>query len=280
MSDCCVLLRGRVLLTPPMNASGTGWGSLFGIKWGGGNPRPLQMGPGRFVGNSKQLTLTPALTTYETLDYTGEGGPACAGADLTGIGARINMQCHSSENLALALFGTACRTGAAATVVNELLPVQGSTLLSGDSIFFGQPLVDQTQPISVQVDSPTGALTWTEGIDFERTHVGIKLLADKSIDALSTVQASYTTLAGAETVEAMTKTSIEVGVVFEGVNKFDGSSVVAQIYRLRLNASDGFNLINEQPGELNIAGQLLPVCAPAGKSRYFRVMRPSVAAEC
>ncbi|MGV0982331.1 MAG: hypothetical protein ACOYB0_08225 [Polynucleobacter sp.] len=277
MGDCCVLLRGRVLLTPPLNPSGLGWGSLWGINWGGGDPKPLQMGPGRFVGNSRQLTITPAMSTFEVIDYTGEGGPACAGADLTGIGVRINLLCHGSDNLALALFGGACRTGDAAVIINELLPIRGTTLHAGDSIFFGSPMVDQVAPISVQVDATTGATTWVEGVDFARTHVGARMLRDKSVDALSTVRVGYTTVAGSEYVEAMTRTSTEVGVVFEGINKFDGSAIVAQLYRLRINASDGINLINDQPGELNIAGSLLPVCAPVGKSRFFRVMRaPSI----
>ncbi|MGV0954580.1 MAG: hypothetical protein ACOYBR_09735 [Fluviibacter sp.] len=219
------------------------------------------------------MTITPALSTYEVVDYTGEGGPACAGADLTGIGVRINLLCHGSDNLALALFGGACRTGDAVAVVNELLPIRGTTLRAGDSIFFGSPMVDQVAPISVQVDAPSGASTWIEGVDFVRTYVGARMLRDKSIDALSSVRVGYTTLAGAEQVEAMTRTATEVGVVFEGINKFDNSPVVAQLYRLRINASDGINLINDQPGELNVSGSLLPVCAPDGKSRFFRVLR-------
>jgi len=270
--QCCTLLRGRVILTPALKPSGVGWGSLWGIEYGGGAATPLQMPPGRFIGNSSALTITPTYQTFETIDYTGEGGPACAGADLQNIAVSINMKCQSPENLALALFGTQCTTGAPSVVLNELIPVSGSTIQCNDSIFFGQPLVDLDQNVALQLDGPTGSQSLNAGVDFQKTAVGVRMLRDLSVDSLTTLRASYTTQAGAQHIEAATRDSIDVGVVYEGIEKLTQRAVIAQIYRLRLVNSSAFDLINQQPGELNLSGQLLPVCSPANRSRFWRMM--------
>lgn len=253
---------------------------MWGESWGDSNATPMQMGPGRFVGNSRQLDITPSFQTYRDVDRTGLGGASCVADELDALNLTMSLSCFSGMNLRAALFGDSCTTGAAQSISCEVLPLQGACLPCDSVLMFSQPLVDQYAPMAVTVMTETQSNTLVEGEDYERTAFGIRLLRPITGEAGSYINVSYTSIGSTESVEAFTRSSTEVGLIFEGVNKVDNSPIVAQIYRLRLSAAESFSLITEGLGELRLSGELLPIRAPKNKSRYFRVLRAPAEDPC
>lgn len=82
---------------------------------------------------------------------------------------------------------------------------------------------------------------------------------------------TYTTASSTLAVEALTQDSLERYVRFEGLNTIAGADdVLVDMYKVQLDPLTGYQLINEEIGQMEISGSLLfDDKQPAGKS-FFR----------
>lgn len=274
-SSCCMLLRGRVHFIPPMNSSTIGWGEAFDFPAGGENAKPYQPGPGRFIGNASGLDITPQIQTFSTPDMTDKGGSSCGASILESLSTSMTLNCFSVDNLKAILFADACITSdEPEQIVGEVLDICGACLDCDDMIFFGCAMVDATAPISITIREANRNYSLREGVDFMRTAMGVRMLKPLNVPAeCCEVRATYTTCGGVVHLNGYTQQAIEVGVLYEGVNKVDGSVVILHIFRMRLTPGESFQFINESLNSVTVNAELLPVCpANPADPRYFRML--------
>ena len=267
-ANCCALLRGKVHFVPPMCSDGRGWGGLGGVTAQTGTAL-LQPGPGVFVGNSSRLDVQQQREEFGEPDYTGSG-EACTASILQGVDVSMSIKCLSVKNLELFLFGKSSVTGESECVINEKIPLGGSSLKCSNVIHVGRPLIDCDGPMSIEIIEPNMATTLLEGPDYKRSPLGFVLSRDITIADGGYALVSYDTAKDVSTLDAFTRSAIDIGIVYDGFNEVDGSRVMAHIYRIRLSASDVLSLITEGFGELNMSGKLRPICV-GDEKKYMHI---------
>lgn len=73
-----------------------------------------------------------------------------------------------------------------------------------------------------------------------------------------------------EVVHAFTQTSQERWLRFEGLNTFDNSPVVIDIFKADLDPMSGYGLINEEMSSFEVTGSILRDDQQTGTSKFFR----------
>jgi hypothetical protein len=145
----------------------------------------------------------------------------------------------------------------------------GRASVEADSMIFTRHLVDMDLPVTV---TPSWA-TWAEGVEWVREAFGVRLLCGFSGPVGSTLAIGYTPEGGAEGLEALTATDIEMGLVYTGTNRADGSPVRLDCYRATPLLTDALRPISDAAGAVTLKFQLKPVLAlPDMRARWYRVL--------
>lgn len=268
--------RGRVHFTAPLTLAGavntTAYGARWGTNWaadfGAATPAlgDLRMPPGRFVGNAKGLVLEPQVSEVNVPDYTGLG----QGADkfiVDGVKGSVTLFGHGGRNLVDALSGTlTVATGGSAT---EIAATSGASVEADAMIFFAHA-ADATAPVAV---TPSWT-AWTENVHWVREAYGVRLLQGFAGPVGSYITLAYTREGGANEIEALIQSEVEVGMVYVGENMVDRRPDRADAYRCVVKPADALQLINEGANEIPLQFTLRPVRVPGQtRLRWFRTFR-------
>ena len=92
---------------------------------------------------------------------------------------------------------------------------------------------------------------------------------DGAISDGDTVEVTYTT-AGYDSMIALTETSMERFIRFEGINTVTNKPVIVEMYRAQLDPLQDYGLINEELGSITLNGSLLYDGVQEGDSKFFR----------
>lgn len=220
-----------------------------------------RLAPGRFIGNARTLTIEPQVSTLDTsaLDVR-------SNLVLHGISARLELYGHGGDNLSAALTGT--RVQGVGATRNETVDV-GRLSLPADAMLYTRHMVDPTRPILV---SPSWT-SWAEGVHWERTAFGIRLLAGFNGPFAGAIALQYTSAGGTDEVEAATAQASEVSVIYIGVNRADGAAVRVECYRGRPALDGGISVISDAAGVIALSINILPVRVAPGTNRWYRTTR-------
>lgn len=257
--------RGTVQLCAPLTATGavnpTGYGARWGDNWPDvpGTPGELPRPAGRFVGNARGLTFQARTERAKTSAW--DTGPSLV---IQGVQATLTLYGHGGDNLADALSGE--RSQAVAFPTTDTLATGRANLHAGDMLFT-RHLVDTAFAVTV---SPSWA-TWTEGVEWQREAFGARLLVGVSGPIGSTITIGYTPEGGADQVDALRKPGVELGIVYTGINRTDGSACRVDAFRARPTPEGGLSPISEEFGTLTLTFDVLPVYL--GATHWYRVQR-------
>lgn len=201
---------------------------------------------------NRTLTATPARETTTINE-------SCSGQRLAlkeletskSLAVSLSMVQFDGRTLAGAFFGSAVEK-TAGTVTEEIL----TELEVGDYFFLKNP-----RSSSVVIEDSTAAtpLVYVEGTHYEISdadHSRYRLLAHPAthVEPLK-VDYSY---AGYLNIAAFSKTNVERGIIFSGVNG-DGQKGRLIIPRISLAMSGDFGWITDEASELTLGGQALYV---------------------
>ena len=201
---------------------------------------------------NRTLTATPARET-STLNES------CSGQRLTlkemetskSLQVSLEMVQFDSRTLAQAFYGAAV-VQAAGTVTDEQL----AKLAEGDYAFLKYPRASSI----VINDSTAGApVTYVEGEHYrvdDADHGRIRLLKHPAAH-VEPLKVDYE-YAGFVNIAAFSKTNVEKGLVFSGING-DGQKVRVIIPRISLAMSGDFGWISDEASPLTLGGQALYV---------------------
>ena len=141
-----------------------------------------------------------------------------------------------------------------------------------------------TEPVTWVTDGSTvtdGTVTWRDAglitpaigtdvtVDYQNGVIAVPDGSYIGYHASETFEIDYTHLGYAK-VDAFTQTSLERYMRFEGLNTVDGEGVIIDIYRASLDPVTGYQLINEELGQLEISGNVLLDTLQQGGSQFFR----------
>ena len=199
---------------------------------------------------NRTLTATPSRET-ETLKES------CSGQRLTlkeietskSLNVSLSMVQFDSRTLAQAFFGAAAVQDGG-TVTDEILP---STLAAGGYFYTKHP---RTSSVVIE-DSSATPITLVEGEHYEVSdadHGRFRIL--KLPDGCTAPLKVDYEYAGYVNIAAFSKTNVEKGIIFNGING-DGQKVRVIIPRISLAMSGDFGWIADSASELTLGGQAL-----------------------
>lgn len=235
----------------PMLNSGQVYARLFG-----------SAGPMAEIGGVAELKLSINEDIKKQGDFAHTGGGTRAQVNrIKDVMMEAKLQDLNAVNLARAVFGTASQV-ATGTIVGEA--VVG---YKGGLIRLANPT-----PTSVVVKKASTAITMAG--NYEVRPEGIYILdtaADiTDADAL-TVDYAHS---GFDVVQALTESAPTLEMVFGGRNEADdGKAFVVEVFKVKMGASSGLNLITTDFAELDVKGEVLadPSKSGVGTSRFFKV---------
>lgn len=203
---------------------------------------------------NRTLTATPSRETSTLTE-------SCSGQRLTlkeietskSLQVSLSMVQFDGRTLAQAFYGEAIEK-TAGTVTNEQL----AQLQAGDYFFLKHPRVSSV----VVKDSTSGTpITYVQGTHYvvdDADHGRCRLLAHPTAPAhVEPLLVDYA-YAGYVNVAAFSKTNVEKGIIFSGING-DGQKVRVIIPRVSLAMSGDFDWIRDEASELSLGGQALYV---------------------
>lgn len=215
---------------------------------------------------NRTLTATPSRET-ETLKES------CSGQRLTlkeietskSLQVSLEMVQFDSRTLAQAFFGEAV-VKQGGTVTDEQL----AELKAGDYFFLKNPRVSSV----VVEDSTAGTpITYVEGTHYVvdgADHGRCRLLAHPA-SHVEPLKVDYQH-AGYVNIAAFSKTNVEKGIIFSGING-DGQKVRVIIPRISLAMSGDFGWISDSASPLTLGGQALYVPQLQSDADYGPFMR-------
>ena len=215
---------------------------------------------------NRTLTATPSRETEDIKE-------TCSGQRLTlaqletakNLAVSLEMVQFDSRTLAQAFFGAAVEK-ASGTVTDEVL----AELQPGDYFFLKHP---RSGSVVVE-DSTAGApVVYVEGTHYEVSD------ADHSRYRLLVHPASHTEplkvdyeYAGYVNIAAFSKTNVERGIIFSGING-NGQKVRVIIPRISLAMNGDFGWITDSASPLTLAGNALYVAALQSDADFGPFMR-------
>jgi hypothetical protein len=259
--------RGRVYFTPPLLPTGgvntAAYGRLWGDNWPTTPdvPGQLHLPAGRFVGNARGLSVQPVLRRLTTSAWDARGN-----ALVESVSASLTLYGHGAANLADALHGV--RSQYASTQITEYVNTSRASVEAG-GVLFTRRLVDSSKPVTV---TPSWA-DWTEGVQWQRETFGVQLLAGMSGPIGGSVAIAYTPDGGAQSVDALGDRTLELGVVYSGINVVDRRPVRLELYRARPALDGAITPLDDGIGAVALNFSIAPVCAPGRHAEWLRVTR-------
>lgn len=220
------------------------------------------------IGNVLELGLQHTEDVQKQTDMTKLGGGTHAEVRrVTDVQVAMKLADVNVVNLARAALGTV--TG---VDVNTATDEGGWTVGSLGSIF---PLVG-VGPSAVTVKkgaTAAGAATVPMAGNYEIRPEGIYVLENATgILPTDKLWVTYTSLPYA-VIEALTTKSVELQLLFGGLNEADsGKPVIVDIWRASQGVTQALSLLNSGFGALDVTGTVLqdPTKTGAGVSKYYR----------
>lgn len=175
----------------------------------------------------------------------------------TTVEMSMTLQDFRLENVADFLYGELSETAA---VTAETLTTNA---YSGKMINLEGFLTDSTATLTVTDVGATS--TFVEGTDYEVEKTGgIYILETGTIPDASEVVITYDTVAS-QKVEGFLKSNLYLRFTVRGVNSVTGKHFKTTIYKVQVNPTDSFNLINpEEFGEATVSGTCIASKAISG----------------
>lgn len=240
----------------------SGQGKVYvGERDAAGRPKGLT-----WLGNVPVLELSIEVTKFEHKEsYSGQRA-----VDLTIIQEKkgtfsMDVEELSLFNLALGFWGQSA-TVASATDVTKLIYA---------SLDKPSPIDGYIGLSNIVVKDETGVTTYVLDTDYTLdSNNNVTPLSTGSIVDDSLMQITFDH-SGFAKMDALTQTSIERFLRFEGLNTVDGSSVLIDIFKASLDPLTGLGLINEEVGSMTLTGNILYDDLQAGNSKYFRQVQLS-----
>jgi len=218
------------------------------------------------IGNCSNLSVSFEEDAVEVRDYTVQGGGLANKLQtVSNVTGSVTMIDFSSQNLALALRGTATEE-LAGPVTAEAHTTNG---LAGEFIKFDF-LRDATQDVTVT--GPSGTPTYVEGTDYVLQNNGITLLQGTSIDNTG-VEIDYVK-AASEIMEALTVSGQEYELLFNGVNEGQGGKLVSvEMHRVKFSPAQGLAFIADEFGEISVEFEMLSDDTKSGEgiSKFMKI---------
>ena len=229
--------------------------------------------PGGFmpIGNCSALAFSAEENRIEQPDYTSEGGGlANSITRIAGVTAGITARYTPPGKLARALAGTITRVAGGTSVTGERHTAYKGALVPFDT----QPdISDYANTLTVTMDPDGTPVEAVADVDYEVTRAGIVILEDGSIADDTEIEVAYDKSPQA-IVEALTRSSVEYTLVFDGLNEAQsGKAVTVTAHRVKFSPAQGLGLISDEFGELTMSADILADNAITGTgiSRYFKV---------
>lgn len=220
----------------------------------------------RFLANATALNLSVTEDTKELQDYTEQGGGTRNSISrVTGMDIGLTLTDITPENIALAINGS-LEASTAGTVTNELVTAYLNAVSPLE--FIGAH--------TAIVTNEAGDVTYIEGTDYELTGAGVMATVGGAIVDESIISVSYSYDAQVS-VEALTDSSNEYGLIFDGINEAQsGSPRVVEFYRVKFNPTAGMGYISDDFDSLELSAKVLKDSSkPSGKSAYYRDVQKS-----
>lgn len=214
---------------------------------------------GRDCGNASEINFAIEKETKPLKNYRGGGGNAATHERISGV--RLSMKIHSAgvENLALML------RAKVDTKVSEVVTDQSITASLGRLIATPH-MIDTSQPVTIK----NGATEIARDGNFDVSAAGIifDINAADITDAMA-LTVSYTSQ-GADVLQVLTESAIEIPVVIDGVNDYTGKPHVVKVHRFKPDIASALSLITDDFAEYTLEGEVLAdTSKPAGKSQFF-----------
>lgn len=170
----------------------------------------------------------------------------------------MTVEALSPANLAVGLWGQHAMVAGGAAVGESVVAY------AGKRVTLAHPNLDPN------VAPVVNAGAFTEGDDYEVDYTNgvLVILEDGDIADETMLTVDYTYL-GYANVEAFTVTSMEKWLRFEGINTLDGDRVTVDIFKASFDPMSGYQLINEELGQIEMRGSVLYDAAQPGVSKFF-----------
>ena len=213
------------------------------------------------LGNAPALEISIETTKFEHK----ESQTGARAVDLTIVQEKrgtftMTLESLTIENLALAFWGQSANVEAG-TSVTATVPAY-----LGKRMPLGHPQVS-----NVTVKDETDTTSYIEGTDYDidAANGTLILLEGGSITEGELLNVSLDHAAYGQ-VDAFTESSMERWLRFEGLNTIDDKPVIVDIFKAQLDPLQGYGLINEELGSVEVAGSVLYDDLQPGVSKFFR----------
>ena len=218
---------------------------------------------------NRTLTATPSRETTTIPE-------SCSGQRLAlkeletskSLAVSLAMVQFDGRTLAQAFFGAAV-VKAAGTVTNEVL----TELAPGDYFFLKNP---RSSSVVIEDSTAGTPLVYVQGTHYEVSdadHSRYRLLAHPAAH-VEPLKVDYA-YAGYVNIAAFSKTNVERGIIFNGVNG-DGQRARIIIPRISLSLDGDFGWITDEAAELSLKGEALFVSEMQSDADYGGFMRISL----
>jgi hypothetical protein len=179
---------------------------------------------------------------------TGGGGNEDTLERINNVTIELNLHNLSPENVGLALFGSATAITAGAVSAE-------AHVAHHDGLVLFDFLPDESQTITITGSG--GSPTHTVDVDYTIEGSGIVPIAGGGITDGSTIEASYTKLAG-DAVEALLSTGDEFELILDGVNEAKADRKFnVHAFRFKPSAGQRLELIGDDFAGMPISGEVL-----------------------
>ena len=221
------------------------------------------------IGGVEALELAVEEDVKKQADYSRPGGGTRAQVNrISSVGLKATLQDLNPVNLARVVFGTNTSVTTGAIVDEAQVAYLGGLI----------PLA-HLNPTSVTLK--VGASVISAAGNYEVRPEGIFVLDDAAdIEDADDVTVSYTHGAY-DLIQALVQTAPILEMRYAGVNEaMSGDPCVVDIFRVKMGATKGWGLINDDFATLEVEGEVLldPTKTGEGISKFFRALMQQPAA--
>jgi hypothetical protein len=214
------------------------------------------------VGGVAELKLVINEDIKKQGDYAHTGGGTRAQVNrIKDVMLEAKFQDLNLVNLARAVFGSSAEVLSGTVVAEAVVGYKGG-------------LIKLANPTPTSVVVKKAAATIAMAGNYEVRPEGIFVYSN-AVDILDadalTVDYAY---AGYDVVQALVASAPELEFLFGGLNEADnGKAVKVEIFKVKMGATSGFNLITTDFAELDVKGEVLSdqTKVGAGISKFFKV---------
>jgi hypothetical protein len=219
------------------------------------------------IGEVSKLDLSIETEKLTLKSHTQSGGGiADSITRITAVNIAMDLDNLSSENIAMAIYGST------SAVANEAIVGESHDAYPGALVSFNSP-PDLSKAIVVK--SKVGSTTYVKGTDFELSPAGVVIKAGGAITAKTAVLVDYNGL-GHDVIQMLTGSGDPYRLYFEGLNEGNSDSpVLVEIYRSKFDPTSSLGLITEGIGNLSMSGTVLKDASKvgAGISKYVSIKK-------